>query len=368
MRRVAEYIWIDGQKPTAKLRSKTKIIDVPSASIMHIPEWSFDGSSTEQAKGKFSDCLLKPVFCVLDPIRGGENILVLCEVMNSNGSPHPSNTRAILGEVYEKYKWDEPLFGIEQEYTLYDGRNDWPFGWPKPWLKKLRWLNQFGLKKGYPPPQGRYYCGVGYDEVHGRPLVEAHLSVCLNAGLSIYGINAEVMPAQWEFQTGTLWPLYVGDHLWVARWLLYRLGEDYKAYAKLDPKPMSGDWNGAGGHTNFSTKAMREDGGIKAVYEACDKLGNFHEQHIAVYGADNDKRLTGKHETCSIREFRYGVSDRGASVRIPMSTANAGKGYLEDRRPAANLDPYKVCTALIETVCGEGFDPSRYGWNYDVVI
>lgn len=350
----AEYIWIDGQKPTAKLRSKTKILRPEIMDLRNIPDWGFDGSSTEQAEGNFSDCLLKPVYHSHDPIRGGKNILVLCEVMNPDGTPHPSNTRAKLREVAEKHRSHDPWFGFEQEYTLYDARNAWPLGWPE--------------GRGFPPPQGRYYCGVGYDEVHGRPLVEAHMKACLNAGISISGVNAEVMPAQWEFQIGPLNALAVGDQLWLARWILYRLGEDYKAYAKLDPKPMSGDWNGAGGHTNFSTKAMREDGGIKAIYEACEKLGRFHRQHIGSYGADNDKRLTGKHETCGIGEFRYGVSDRGASIRIPMQTANDGKGYLEDRRPAANADPYKVPTALLETVCGNGFEPEAFGWDYDVII
>ncbi len=343
---MAEYIWIDGRKPTAKLRSKTKIIDGPVRKLQDIPQWGFDGSSTEQAEGHFSDCRLQPACFTNDPIAGGENILVLCEVMNADGTPHPSNTRHVLAKVTEAYQDHESLFGIEQEYTLYD--KDWPLGWPE---------------KGFPHPQGRYYCGVGYDEVHGRPLVEAHARACLEAGLALSGINAEVMPAQWEFQIGALPPLEVSDQLWLARWLLYRLGEDYNAYAKLDPKPMSGDWNGAGGHTNFSTRKMREEGGLEYIKQTCERLGKLHKQHIRVYGADNDKRLTGKHETCSIFDFRYGVSDRGASIRIPMDTANKGRGYLEDRRPAANLDPYQICTALIETACGNGFDPDKYGWG-----
>jgi glutamine synthetase len=342
---IAEYIWIDGKKPTAKLRSKAKVIDGPMENLEQIPTWGFDGSSTEQAAGHFSDRLLKPVCFILDPVRGGENILVMCEVLNPDGSPHPTNTRAVLSSVAEKYAHEKPIFGVEQEYTLY--QNDRPIGWPE---------------RGFPHPQGRYYCGVGVDEVYGRPVVEHHLKACLEAGISILGVNAEVMPAQWEFQIGTLSPLETADQLWLARWLLYRIGEDHNVYAKLDPKPMPGDWNGAGGHTNFSTEKMRNEGGLSVIKEACEKLAKLHSQHIDIYGADNDKRLTGKHETCSIDKFRYGVSDRGASVRIPARTEAEGKGYLEDRRPAANLDPYQIFTAILETTCGEGFNPQKYNW------
>ncbi len=343
---MAEYIWLDGRQPTSKLRSKTKVITGPVERVEDIPDWGFDGSSTEQAEGNFSDCALQPVAFMPDPINKDPHILVMCEVFNADGTPHKTNTRHILAQVADQYRGHEPLFGIEQEYTLY--RKDWPLGWPR---------------HGFPHPQGRYYCGVGFDEVHGRPLVEAHLKACLKAGLAISGINAEVMPAQWEFQVGTLGPLEVADQLWFARWLLYRLGEEFQVYAQLDPKPMPGDWNGAGGHTNFSIKSMREEGGLEVIKQTCEKLKTFHKEHIRVYGTENDLRLTGKHETCSIYDFRYGVSDRGASVRIPMATANAGRGYLEDRRPGANLDPYQICTALIETACGAGFNPDKYDWG-----
>jgi len=335
---IAEYLWIDGSKPTAKLRSKSKIVDGPVRRLEDLPEWGFDGSSTEQAEGHFSDCRLKPVHFVHDPIREGENVIVMCEVFNADGSVHASNTRAALRHAAQLYDEHDPWFGIEQEYTLFEGTR--PLGWPD---------------NGFPAPQGGYYCGVGADEVFGRPLVETHMQACIDAGLSISGINAEVMPGQWEFQIGPLAPLQVSDEIWLARWLLYRLGEDFGVSAKLDPKPVKGDWNGAGAHTNFSTKSMRDPGGIHVIEEACQRLGKNHVAHMSVYGAGNDQRLTGLHETCDIHTFKYGVSDRGASIRIPMATADKRSGYLEDRRPAANCDPYLVVRALLETTCGSGF-------------
>jgi glutamine synthetase len=332
----AEYIWMDGRQPTQKLRSKTKIVEVDEVTTLDdLPEWGFDGSSTEQAPGDKSDCALKPVAFFKDPIRGEPHVLVMCEVFLSDGkTPHPTNTRAKLREAAKKVTDQEPWFGIEQEYTLFKGLA--PLGFPD---------------GGFPAPQGPYYCGVGADEVHGRQLAEDHLKACLDAGIRISGINAEVMPGQWEFQVGPLGPLEVSDQLWVARWLLYRLGENYGINATLHPKPVRGDWNGAGAHTNFSTKAMRAKGGIKVVEEACQALGLRHADHIAEYGAHNAERLTGRHETAPIDQFRYGVSDRGASIRIPMATEQKGFGYLEDRRPAANMDPYRVTRLLIETVC-----------------
>jgi glutamine synthetase len=254
--------------------------------------------------------------------------------MNADGSVHPSNTRAHLRKLEEKHAAQGAWFGIEQEYTLFQGRS--PLGWPE---------------GGYPAPQGPFYCGVGADEVFGRDIVEEHLDLCIDAGLEISGINAEVMPGQWEYQIGPLNPLASGDQMWLSRWLLYRISEDYGVSATLHPKPVKGDWNGAGAHTNFSTKAMREPGGIAIIEDACEKLSQKHPEHIAVYGAHNEERLTGLHETCSINEFRYGISDRGASIRIPMQTSKDGYGYLEDRRPSANMDPYLVCAIILETTC-----------------
>ncbi len=340
------YIWIDGALPTHKLRSKTRVMELPdkgSLSINLLPEWGFDGSSTYQAAGSNSDLVLKPAVYVDDPILGTGNYLVLCEVFNPDGTPHNTNHRAKLRELMEKGgKAHDPWIGFEQEYTLLKKRA--PLGWPE---------------GGYPAPQGPFYCGVGADEVFGRDLVEEHTQACIDAGLMIFGINAEVMPGQWEFQIGyrgiqseSADPLTVSDHLWLARWLLYRIGEDYGVSATLDPKPVEGDWNGAGKHTNFSTKAMRDEkNGMDAINAAIKTLSDNHDKHIAIYGHGLAQRLTGRHETASIKSFSAGVSDRGCSIRIPLSVAKQGYGYIEDRRPGANANPYQVAAALLETIC-----------------
>jgi glutamine synthetase len=311
------------------LRTKTKIV----ADGAEAPIWGFDGSSTNQAPGNQSDCVLNPIRIVADPIRGKDDVLVLCDVLTVDMEPHPSNTRAALVEIAAKYADQEPWFGIEQEYTFFkEGR---PYGFPM---------------GGYPAPQGGYYCGVGFDEIFGREVVEAHTTACLDAGLTISGTNAEVMIGQWEFQIGPAAPIEVSDEIWLARYLLYRVAEDFGISAHLDPKPVKGDWNGAGAHTNFSTKAMRES--YDPIIAAAEALGKRHDLHVANYGAEIEHRLTGLHETAPWTHYSYGVSDRGASVRIPWQCAKEGKGYLEDRRPNANMDPYVVTRLITETICG----------------
>ena len=339
------YIWIDGSIPTQTLRSKVKIHHHTAKLLTaaELSQWSFDGSSTHQASGQDSDLILQPVSVVNDPIAGAGNYLALCEVLNPDGSPHLTNKRAKLVKLMEKIgEQYDPWIGFEQEYTLFNGQQ--PLGWPD---------------RGYPAPQGPFYCGVGSDEVFGRYLVEEHIQACLDAGLMLYGANAEVMPGQWEFQIGyrgiateSADPLNVSDQLWFARWLLYRLGENYDISARLHPKPVKGDWNGSGKHTNFSTRQMRDPKtGMDAINKAIKALALRHSEHIAVYGHDLELRLTGEHETASIATFSAGIGDRSASIRIPRPVANKGYGYLEDRRPGANANPYEVATILVETIC-----------------
>ena len=342
----AEYIWIDGTEPTPLLRSKTKIL---ADDVTAPPAWGFDGSSTNQASGDKSDCALIPVFTCPDPIRGGDNILVMCEVTSATtGKPHATNTRAACAKAAKKYAADEMIFGIEQEYTMLrpDGR---PLGFP--------------AGGGFPEPQGPYYCGVGTGRVIGREIIEEHTQACLDAGLMIEGTNAEVMPGQWEFQIGAADALTVSDHMYVARWLLDRIAEDHDVVVSYDAKPQKGDWNGAGCHTNFSTKDMRSN--YKAIDDACQALGTRINEHVSNYGHDIESRLTGKHETASINDFSYGVSDRGASIRIPVVTVEKGwKGYLEDRRPnsaAASAAGPRTITSAAARSGGSGLSCTGCG-------
>jgi len=330
-----EYIWIGGSG--SDIRAKTRTLSGKVDSLEDIPCWNYDGSSTGQADGSFSEIWLKPVKNCRDPFRGGDNILCLCECLNAKTmEPIKTNKRAAALKVFveKSVAAEEPWFGIEQEYTLFDSAGTTPLGWPN---------------NGFPAPQGPYYCSVGANVAHGRHIVESHYRACLFAGLDISGVNAEVMAGQWEFQVGPCTGIDSGDQLWLARYILNRVAEDFEVVVSYEPKPVKGDWNGAGAHTNYSTKSMRADGGYEAIMAAIKKLGEKHAVHMDVYGLGNEMRLTGKHETAKFDTFKYGVADRGASIRIPRQTDIDKKGYLEDRRPAANCDPYDVTAIIAKT-------------------
>jgi glutamine synthetase len=327
-----EYIWLDGYEPVPNLRSKTKIVEFAAEpSLEQLPVWNFDGSSTRQAEGSSSDCVLQPVALFTDPARAG-GMLVMCEVLLPDGTPHTSNSRAGIADDPDTW------FGFEQEYFLY--RDGAPMGFPR---------------EGFPAPQGEYYTGVGFKNVGdvAREIVDAHIDLCLEAGINLEGINAEVAKGQWEFQIFGEGSKRAADEVWIARYLLLRLCERYGVDVNFHPKPLGVelDWNGSGMHTNFSTKAMREVGGeayFEALMAAFDEL---KEDHIEVYGPDNHMRLTGLHETQAIDTFNYGLADRGASIRIPHSfISNGYRGYLEDRRPNSLGDPYRIAGRILQTI------------------
>ena len=328
-----EYIWLDGYKPTQSLRSKTKIERDFSGKLEDCSMWSFDGSSTQQAEGGKSDCLLKPVAIFPDPDRNN-GWLVMTEVLNSDGTPHVTNGRATINDNDNDF-W----FGFEQEYFLWDPETNLPLGFPA---------------TGYPAPQGQYYCSVGAKNAFGREIVEEHLDLCLEAGLNVEGINAEVAAGQWEFQCFAKGAAEAGDEIWVARYLLERTAEKYGVAINWHCKPLGDtDWNGSGMHANFSNEVLRTCGSQEVYEKICQSFAPKVKECIEVYGADNHMRLTGKHETQSIDQFSFGVSDRGASIRIPIITVQKGwKGWLEDRRPNSAADPYKVAAVIINTVKG----------------
>ncbi len=332
-----EYIWLDGYQPVAGLRSKTKIFDGDPANLKleDLPVWGFDGSSTKQAEGKSSDCLLKPVALYPDATRAN-GFLVMSEVLLPDGEPHPSNTRAPIPDDPDTW------FGFEQEYFFY--KNGAPLGFPE---------------GGFPGPQGPYYTGVGFKHVGdlARQIVEEHLDLCIAAGINHEGINAEVAKGQWEFQIFGKGSKNAADQIWVARYILMRLCEKYGVDVEWHCKPLRAqydqplDWNGSGMHSNFSTKHMREVGGKEYFEKLMEAFSKYMGEHIAVYGPDNHFRLTGLHETQSIDKFTYGRADRGASIRVPHSFINNGyRGYLEDRRPNSAADPYLVAGRILRTI------------------
>lgn len=364
-----EYVWIDSDNNT---RSKTKILRLPESidpvnlTISDIPEWNFDGSSTGQAEGKDSDVLIKPCSMYPNPfVNYIPAYLVMCDCWNKDGTAHVSNHRVKLVNTYSQCVDQEPLFGIEQEYIMFDRK----------WSEEKEFktiINEDGsaVKHLMPTPfnwishdkpgagpQGPYYCGVGGGVCFGRAIVDKHLELCVRAGLEICGTNAEVMASQWEYQIGPLNPLEVSDQLWISRYILNKVSEEFDCVISFHPKPYKGDWNGSGGHTNFSTLSMRQPGqsgeikGIESIKLACEKLALTHKSHMEVYGKFNQERLTGLHETSSMDDFSWGISNRGKSIRVPLNVAKEGCGYLEDRRPGANLNPYLVTEALLNTVC-----------------
>ena len=333
---VVEYIWLGGNN---EFRSKTRVLDNVNIAINidDIPDWNYDGSSTGQATGRESEVIIKPKALFNNPFGLPFDYIVLCDTYLPDGSPLYNNTRIVADMIFNEKLEEEPWFGLEQEYFLIDPTTNKPLG-----------FDETGK-------QGQYYCSVGCENAFGRKIIDEHFRMCLFAGVKIGGINAEVAPGQWEFQIGPCVGIDAGDHLWTARYILQRLGEIHNVKIDLSPKPLKGDWNGSGCHTNYSTKNMREGTdektGLDYIDEAIDKLSKNHQEHMKVYGSGNEERMTGKHETASYNVFTDGIANRGASVRRGNETIKNKKGYFEDRRPSANCDPYLVTSTIFKTTC-----------------
>lgn len=332
---LVEYVWLDSD---GNPRSKTKVIyekRPKNLEDLQLPFWNYDGSSTGQAEGNNSEVILKPTSVFPDPFRGGECIMVLCETYSPDMKPLASNTRHAASEVFKLWPNAKPLFGMEQEFFLMKGNSVLGF-------------EELMSETDGKAKQGGFYCGSGGNNAIGRECVESAFKRCILAGIHVTGMNAEVAPAQWEIQVCAE-GIAAADHLVMMRYILNRTAEMHGYWVNYHPKPLEGDWNGSGCHVNFSTASMRKEGGYELIKEYISKLEKNHQKHIDSYGTDNDKRLTGKHETASIDKFTYGVADRGASVRIPRDTEKNGKGYFEDRRPSSNMDPYVVTSMILET-------------------
>lgn len=335
MKTIVEYIWIDGNDG---LRSKTRVMDGEINSVNDLPVWNFDGSSTNQATGEDSEVLIHPCALFRDPLRKQHHKMVLCETTTAQNQPLPNNHRRWAKSIFERAPEKEPWFGLEQEYFLLNTITNKPLGYD-------------GAVK-----QGQYYCSAGAKNAFGRDIVEAHLEACIYAGIQISGVNAEVAPGQWEYQIGPCLGIDQGDHLWMARFLLERVAEKYGVAVTIEPKPLDGDWNGSGCHANYSTKEMREGTsektGLDFINAAIYNLSQNHLEHMLVYGKDNEKRLSGLHETSRYDQFSSDIANRGCSIRIGNDTFNNKKGYFEDRRPSSNCDPYLVSAMLFKTTLG----------------
>lgn len=333
---ICEYIWLDGCN---NLRSKIRVIKLKFPSRMTfnmLPEWNFDGSSTNQANSDGNtEVILKPVKMYEDKYRHisnskeTESFFVLCETYNIDGTPHSTNSRHHAKQIFDAHSDEKPWFGLEQEYFMYTNEHNC-------------------IHKEH---SNGYYCGISLSNIQ-RKIMTEHLNYCMETGLIISGTNAEVSPNQWEFQIGPCEGIESGDQVIMARFFLERIAEKYNADISFHPKPRD-DINGSGCHINFSTENTRNKcdsngkTGLTYIYNYIENLHQCHSEINEFYGENNNLRLTGKHETSSFDSFTSGIGTRNTSIRIPNETNKQHCGYLEDRRPGANIDPYKATSMLL---------------------
>lgn len=330
---IAEYVWLDNNNG---IRSKIRVLPMDTIKDGQIPLWNFDGSVIGQETNSTSEMVIRPVQTFNHPFFDN-GIIVMCDVhmLLDNGElkAHISNTRAKHNSMFENHSNQEPLYSLEQEYYILERGDNAPYGIVP---------NRRNV--------ARYYCGNQYNLMPGRRIAEAHLQACLQAGLAVSGIHAEVGPSQWEYVIGPVIGLEAADQLWVSRFLLYRIAEKSGVDISFHPKPLGEDLPGNGCHINFSTAGTRGDNGIEEIERILGNLKSTHDLYISHCGEDTTKRLTGDHETSRSQTFSWNVAGRDSSIRIPKDTAINKQGYFEDRRPSGNMDPYVLCGYLFAAV------------------
>ena len=340
-KQVIEYVWTDFED---LLRSGTRVVDSDNSYILDpttIPIWNYDGSATKQAGSQDSEIILKPKRVIKCPFRRGNNLIVLCDCYTYDNEPISTNHRYAAEAIFqnETVKQSKPWYGLEQQFYFREFKSDRIMGFDTNTLTN-------------PQKQGQYYCSIGAKNSFGRPVMEDFLENILFAGLSVSGINGEIGPGQWEFQIGPVEGIDAGDQMYLARYILEKTAEKYEIIVDYHPKPLEGSvWNGSGCHINFSTEEMRQTGGLTKILEAIEKLKDNHEEHMAVYGRDSDQRLIVPNDISKFDTFTFGIANSESSIKISHTVKENGYGYLEDRRPASNIEPYSAIAIIAETIC-----------------
>tara|TARA_B100001093_G_scaffold517993_1_gene601287 strand:- start:46 stop:1170 length:1125 start_codon:yes stop_codon:yes gene_type:complete len=367
---IVEYVWLDND---SNLRSKSRtigskyLLDITLQEYLYKDlnktkadqnislkmQWSYDGSSTGQAPGDNSEIIIRPVYIIKNSYynqKYNENnyYIALCQTFNHNFEPLDNNNYFKLTKYMHKDSEKIPYFGFEQEFFLMQ-------------VNQYNYSQEMSIPVGYNSSETngqdtqQYYCANGASNVFERELVNLVYHHGLKSGLSLSGTNAEVAIGQWEIQVGPVTGIEACHQLWLLRFLLVRIAEEHNMNVSYHPKPLD-NWNGSGLHTNFSNNTMRkvmenkaeQDKVYQYIIKYIDSLKDSHELAIHIYGEDNILRMTGECETASYDSFTYGVANRGASIRIPKNVEINKYGYIEDRRPGANADPYNIYSILMQ--------------------
>jgi glutamine synthetase len=343
-----EYLWLDAKHHT---RSKMRTLylshdeaadislDDPASALRVIPRWEFDGGATGQATAGGRECVLEPVHAIRHPFPlrplSIPTWLVMCELRIGSGRIHPTDTRAMTRHSFENsavIRDQRALFSAEQEFFFFDKATKAPHGWT---IKSTL-------------PRDEYYCGVNRSLKVEREIINELYEKCLACDIPICEASQEVSPAQWKYRIGPAPAPLIGDLLYFAKFILFRLCERHDLYPAFNPKPIKGDWNGSGCHFTISTRHTRHSVkdpadssrfscGSARIREITDKMSDNHEDFMRSTGSKNIERLTGTHNTSNFRTFSIGINTKSASVAIDSS----GRG-LEDRRPGANVDYYTI--------------------------